>query len=281
MPRITPALVAGFIDASFPELVERGTLGTLDQGSLQVVGTLVAMIDRLDEAMLAGLSGDQYRDIVISTEYLRTTLNRWQYPPTPGRGPYSVGPFHPLANRHPVVVVRDIMRAAPQEPIAVVQPRLAFLNDPELQNSIATDVASAEAAMADGRYKNACVMAGAAVEALLLWAVQRRTSADHQAALARAQARRTQANRPTIPAIDADPRRWSLEQYIEVARDLPVLSGAAADACMLAKDFRNLIHPGRAERLQQQATRGSAAQGLAAIALTTEDLVQRSTNGQL
>jgi hypothetical protein len=67
------------------------------------------------------------------------------------------------------------MRGAPEEPVAAALPRLGFLHDPPLQESIATDIASAESALADGRYKNACIMSGAAIEALLLWAVQRRT----------------------------------------------------------------------------------------------------------
>jgi hypothetical protein len=50
---------------------------------------------------------------------------------------------------------------------------------------------------------------------------------------------------------------------------------------MLAKDFRNLIHPGRAERLQQKATRGSAAQGVAAVSLTVEDLSDHVAIGLL
>lgn len=281
MPRITPTLVADFIEECFHELRDRGAMGTVDQGSLQAVGIVVAMLDRLDEGFLAGLPMPQYRDAVIATEYLRTTANRWQHPQPAGRAHYAIVPFQPLGNRHPIAVLRDVMRAAPEEPIAAVQPRLAFLQDPALQESIATDVASAESAVVDGRPKNACVMSGAAIEALLLWAVQRRTPADQQAAFGRAQARRAQENRQPLGVIDADPRRWGLEQYIEVARELPVLSAAAANASMLAKDFRNLIHPGRAERLQQRATRGSAAQGMAAAILVVEDLADLVANGQL
>jgi hypothetical protein len=281
MPRITPALIADFIEESFDELRDRGGLGTVDQGSLQTIGIVVAMLDRLDDGVLAGLPLQQYRDTVVATEYLRTTVSRWQYPQPAGRGHYAIVPFQPLGNRHPVVVIRDVMRAAPEEPIAAVQPRLAFLRDPPLQESIATDVASAESALVDGRYKNACVMSGAAIEALLLWAVHRRNQGDHQAAFGRAQTRRALENRQPLGAVVTDPRRWTLEQYIEVARELPVLSSTPADAAMLAKDFRNLIHPGRAERLQQQATRGSATQGLAAATLVAEDLADRVRMGQL
>ena len=241
----------------------------------------MALFDRLDENTLAGLSASEYRDAVVCAEYIRTTIDRWQYPPTPGRGAHSVAAFQPIGNRHPVHALRDVMRNAPLEPIARVQPRIAFLQDQSLEESIATDVASAEAALADGRYKNACVMAGAAVEAVLLWAVQRRTAAHWQAALAKVQGRRSKEGKNPLSTPDPDPRRWGLEQYIEIARELPVLSGSAANAAMLAKDFRNLIHPGRAERAQQRATRGSAIQALAAAALSIEDLAERASKGEL
>jgi hypothetical protein len=271
MPRITPAVVAEFIDASFPDLRQRGAIGNLDSGSLQTLGTLVAMLDRIDEGILGVLTSEQYRDLIVAIEYIRTTITRWQSPRESGRGPYTVGSFQPLGNRHAVVVLRDIMRAAPQEPTAMVEPRLVFLNDPDLQTSIATDISSAQAAFADGRYKNCCVMAGAGVEALLLWAVQRTPSVDRNAAFDAVQARRARENRGRMPN-DRDPLRWALEQYIEVARELQLISPMTATAALLAKNFRNLIHPGRAERLQETATHGAASQALAALALTCDDL---------
>lgn len=281
MPRVTPSLIVEAIDSSFAELAERGTIGTLDEGHLPAVSTLVALVDRLDENALAALAAAQYRDLAVALEHLRAAVSRWHNPPTPG-GPRMLVSARPaLGNRHPVAVIRDLMRGLPEEPVAVAQRRLGFLGDPDLEQSIATDVTSAEAAQADGRLKNSCVMAGAAIEALLLWAVQRRQQADHQRAYAQAQARRQTQGRQPLGALDNDPRRWGLEQYIEVARELPVLSGDPADACFLAKDFRNLIHPGRAERLQKKATRGSAAQGLAALSLTIEDLAARNAAGQL
>jgi hypothetical protein len=83
VPRITPSLVANFIKAGFDSLRERGTIGTLERGALQTVGALLAMLDRLDEGYLASLTGDQYRDLTIATEYVRATVDGWQNPRTP------------------------------------------------------------------------------------------------------------------------------------------------------------------------------------------------------
>lgn len=280
MPRITPSAVVQFIDRSFPEARTR-TLGTLDRGSQQPLATLVALADAVTEEVLAGLTAARYQDLLVAVEYLRVTTNRWNYPPNPGGPNIVVAPFVPLGNRHPVVVVLDVMEECPEEPVTMAQSRLAFLADADLERSVATDVASAEAALADGRYKNACVMAGSAIEALLLWAVQRKPAADRSKAIVEVHAARAKLGLDALREPDPDPTRWGLEQYIEVARHLPVLSPDAARAALLAKDFRNLIHPGRAERLQVQATRGSAAQAIAALALTIEDLAARREAGTL
>ena len=280
MAKITPSAVVQFIDRSFPELRTKG-LKTITSYHHQILATLVALVDAVGDDVLAALTAEQYQELLVAIEYLRVTTNRWNYlPDSPGARIVATS-FAPLGNRHPVEVVLKVMEACPEEPIAVAQTHLTFLADPELERSIATDVASAEGALADGRYKNACVMAGSALEALLLWAVQRRKPTDHAIAFKATQEARETSGRPPLKRLDSDPRRWGLEQYIEVARHLPVLSPMAADAAMLAKDFRNLIHPGRAERLQAHATRGSAGQAIAAMMLTVEDLSARQARGEL
>jgi hypothetical protein len=275
MPRIVPGIIADYIEASFPELARGSAPGTLDEGALQVLGVLLSLVDRLDDRALAAFSADDYRNLIVATEFIRTTTNRWLYPRTSGRGPHAVVAFQPLGNRHPVEVLHNVLRSAREEPAPLIANRLGFLADTELANSIATDISSSEAAIANGMYKNACVMSGAALEALLLWTIQHASAEDRDQAYGRAQTRRTQTGRASLARPDRDPLRWTLEQYIEIARALPSIADQAADAALLAKDFRNLIHPGRAARLGTTATRASAAQGLAALLLVSEDLERR------
>jgi hypothetical protein len=271
MPRITPSTVVSYIDRAFGPGVAMGNLGTLDAGSLQPLSVLVVLCEAIDPRALAALDDTKYHDFVVALELVRVTTTRWHSPPTPGWGTQVVAPFVPLDNRHPVVVLRQILMTCPDEPTDAVELRLAFLADPELQTSIAADVTSAEAAVAEGRYKTACVMAGAAIEALLLWALQKRTDAERDAAFNTAQAERKARNVALLSNAGPDLRRWPLENYVEVSRQLGVVTATTADAAMLAKDFRNLIHPGRAERLQVRATRGAAAQAVAAMLLTIEN----------
>jgi hypothetical protein len=70
----------------------------------------------------------------------------------------------------------------------------------------------------------------------------------------------------------ADLERWNLHEYIEVAEALGVITPDTATQARLAKDFRNLIHPGRAARLGQTCDRGTALSAVAAVEHVVRDL---------
>jgi hypothetical protein len=97
--------------------------------------------------------------------------------------------------------------------------------------------------MRNGEWKAATVLGGSLIEALLLWAVARGDLEARKAAVARAAER--------VPFKQPDPEKpesWDLIHYIEVARELGEISESTASEARLAKDFRNLIHPGCSDR---------------------------------
>lgn len=99
-------------------------------------------------------------------------------------------------------------------------------------------------------------MAGAAVEALLLWAIQLD---------------------PTKLAVVAQkpkgaPEDWGLSGLIDVASALGLIEANTATQAHLAKNFRNLIHPGRAQRTSEVCDRATALTALAAAELVVRDL---------
>jgi hypothetical protein len=51
---------------------------------------------------------------------------------------------------------------------------------------------------------------------------------------------------------------WDLSQYIEVAFALNIIPESTAAQARLAKDFRNLIHPGREKRTKMRCDPGSS-----------------------
>jgi hypothetical protein len=65
---------------------------------------------------------------------------------------------------------------------------------------------------------------------------------------------------------------WHLHEYVEVAAHLGIVKTDTASQVRLAKDARNLVHPGRATRLQQKCDRGTALTALAAVEAVVRDL---------
>ena len=63
-----------------------------------------------------------------------------------------------------------------------------------------------------------------------------------------------------------------MHHYVEVATHLAIIKPDTATEARLAKDFRNLIHPGRAQRLAQKCDRGTALSSVAALELVVRDL---------
>jgi hypothetical protein len=69
--------------------------------------------------------------------------------------------------------------------------------------------------------------------------------------------------------------QWDLHQFIEVAAEGDSIGTDTASQARLAKDFRNLIHPGRALRLERVCDRGTALSAVAAVEHVVRDLVSR------
>jgi hypothetical protein len=140
---------------------------------------------------------------------------------------------------------------------------LTFIADDDLRDSIRIDISAANRALHDGLWKASTVLAGAAAEALLLWAITaKKTTAEVKAA----------ARSAAIPNPSSDPNNWRLDAYIKIARALDLIKDNTATLADLAKDFRNLIHPGRSARLKEVCDRGTAHSALAAVEFIVRDL---------
>jgi hypothetical protein len=74
------------------------------------------------------------------------------------------------------------------------------------------------------------------------------------------------------PGADLEGQGWHLHQYVEVAAHLQIIKADTATLVRLTKDFRNLIHPGRAARLGQKCDRSTALAALAAVEAVARDL---------
>jgi hypothetical protein len=77
--------------------------------------------------------------------------------------------------------------------------------------------------------------------------------------------------------------RWDLATYLGIARELTIISAETSNLGDVARDYRNLIHPGRARRLEKQCDESTAMGAIAAalaVARDLELLSSRRTNGE-
>jgi hypothetical protein len=143
---------------------------------------------------------------------------------------------------------------------------LAFVTDADVRDDLRLDIAAVDRALANREWKAATVLAGSAIEALLLSKL-RTVPEQELAAVARGVLKR---DRPL--------EEWHLREYIDVAtvcpRPLPTLRSDTGKQAQLAKDFRNLIHSGRVLRRAQKCNRGTALAAVVALEIVVEDLTR-------
>jgi len=100
-------------------------------------------------------------------------------------------------------------------------------------------------------------LAGSAIEALLLWKLKQEKPENLNKEL-------------EIKARVFD--EMTLNSLIEISKTMKFIEQETITLVSLTKDFRNLIHPGRAIRLNKICNRGTAYAALAALEHVVNDL---------
>jgi hypothetical protein len=257
MQQFVPSQVRDFIDERLPAAGQMGGGQAIDIIGPEYVGALahiVFMVDRISEHLLFR-SGSRATDFGESLQAIRAAVDTW-------RSGNQSFVLRPLVGKgvHPVTVVRRYFDALPDEGPGERSEALAFISDDDLRQNLETDIRAVEDAIDRRSWKSATILGGSVIEALLFFALLKRQD---DACKAGASLQR----RPP-----ADLHEWTLDPLTEVARSLKVVSSGTADLCRTAKNFRNLIHPGRAVRLAQTCDRGTALAVLAAIELVMTEL---------
>jgi hypothetical protein len=224
---------------------------------------IARLIDELPTELLT-ISGEDYSDLVCGVESIRNSVTYWQH-----KGVGQIGNSG-IRGKNTLLVIRDALAKCPDQIPSPATAELVFVTDSDLRESIRLDISTATSALHSGEWKAATVLAGAATEALLLWAVQEREKnvpGAVQSAISALMAASALKGKP-----DANPERWYFLELIEIALNLGLITPSTATQARLGKDFRNLIHPGRASRLGLVCDRGTALSALAAVELIARDL---------
>ena len=269
MPRVVPSQVVEVIDSLFPN-AKREVEGqpmrlNWDDGTRLLA--IVELASQIPEELLV-LDSSHYAEYVASLAAIRWYIQRWQttekISPSYSR---ELSAIRGLRQFSPVALVRQALALCPDEFPLSGTTELAFITDAALRESLRLDTSATNKALTSGDWKAATVLAGSVVEALILWALQQQQPGNIQTAVKNLLGSKKLSKNP-----DNNLGNWVLFEYIEVAAELKVISDETATQARLAKDFRNLIHPGRAQRLGQECNRATALSAVAALEHVVNDL---------
>lgn len=269
MPRIVPSQVVELIDRTFPWAItqdpsKRYRIMAEHDG---VLSAIVSMIDSIP-ADLVTLTPQDYSNYTAAFWTIRAQLDSWRAHGESG----FIDRVKGVDPRNPVAVLRECLSKCPDEPAPVTAKEFAYIKDADLRRNLLGDLAGVSRALSNGEWKAATVLGGSCLEALLLWATTEMKNSDvagFTTAVKKATARMRQ------PAPPADPEQWMLHQLLEVCLDLGLITDSTARQARLAKDFRNLIHPGRALRLAVSCNIGTACAARAALEFAALDLAKK------
>jgi hypothetical protein len=258
---IVPSQIVEYIDISFDKnWFQNGALSLQNE---QVVACLSGLLDLVGHVPqhLVTLQREDAAQLIISLAAVRAAVYRAQNLDLRERHVTGAPPLKPIGptGANPIEVIRDLLAKCNDEAPHPKTPDLPFLNDTALTASLRTDLDQANRAFENGHWKSATVMAGAVLEALLLWMLRPPWSSRVGEVVKRHQ-------------ISNSPDNWKLSQYISVAGDTKMIDDETRKQCEQCKDFRNLIHPGREIRLKRKVTRAHALGALAAVEFVIDRL---------
>jgi len=257
MPRVVPSQVVAFINTLWPSANEQRNLNALQAGRLS---GLVELADQVPGELLT-MDFAAYARFICAKAHIRQRLLAWAAEP---RLPNELGHLPGQPEEIPVTSIRDALAQCPDESPAPGTSELSFIPDQDLRMNLRNDMGAVNLALSNSEWKAATVLAGSAIEALLLWALQQRqhlSPRDITSAIQTA---------PKLPSKPLD--EWHLPEYIEAAKRLRIISDDTATQARLAKEFRNFIHPGRAQRYGQKCDRATALSAVAGMEHVVRDL---------
>ncbi|MEK7762926.1 MAG: hypothetical protein AAB433_15245 [Nitrospirota bacterium] len=265
MPRTLPSQVVKTIEQLFPDFVKGEGCTSLVSGMSDMIFKFQAVLDLVEQIPpeLITLKDEEYTKFSVSVSAISWNL---KHPAERDRGGFVIH-LHPIRefwNVNPIALLYDMLRKCPDEFPSANTNELQFVEDTDFRQSLRNDLSAIGRALANSEWKAATVLAGSVVESLLLWKLDK----DQAKAMTT-----NHIKGKKLPSIE----RWDLHDYIEVAAELTLIGENAAKQARLAKDYRNLIHPGRTIRLGTACNRGTAFGAVAAVELVIEDLSRTET----
>lgn len=263
MSRVVPSQIVTLIAQFFPQVLEQREHNNAMNFGLDKMPHCTAILRLLAQVPpeLIVLEGPRYTEFEYAIAAVDAALKHWS-----SHQDWLLQSVPQFRNLSPIRLIYDGLRLCPDEFPTPATADLAFITDAGFRENLRLDLSAVNADLVNGEWKGATVLAGSLCEALLLWALQQQPPEAVIAAVA------ALVPNPINRRPAANLEDWGLHEYIEVAASLRLISTDTAAQVRLAKNYRNLIHPGRAIREGQVCNRGTALAAAAAVHLIVTDL---------
>ena len=266
MSKVVPSQVVEVIDQVFPNVkdqkdTQQGRF-SVDRTYQNELAAIVELVDQIPSELIK-LDPKDYTALQLAVTAIKNTLPTWTL------RNYGLDRIHGHGNLNPVTIVRNALSKCPDEGVSKSVSDLTFIAIQELRESLRIDISSANQAFQNGEWKAATVLAGATIEAILLYVlhtVQDSDSTKISSSLT------TLVSKGIFSSPGNNLDKWSLHPLTEVAADLNVIREETAIQIRIARDFRNLIHPGVSVRKNLSCNRGTALSALAGLEHVINDL---------
>ena len=241
MPAVLPSHIVSAIDSMFgPKRNELDMYGVQHTHKGQVYA-LLTMLDEVPQQLI-DLNATDYLELSQCRGVLATALPAWNLG--------STMPANSVGGRDVVERIRRLMMQC-HDQTPPLEPELPFIAKDDIRLGIEDAIRAAWTDFHASEWMGATVLAGHALEALLLWAVKMKSAT-------------------------ALPKKPPDELYLhdliaEAARHKLITSESKLQAD-LAKDARNLIHPGKATRSGSGCSKTTALTALTAVYRVADDL---------
>jgi hypothetical protein len=132
-----------------------------------------------------------------------------------------------------------------------------FITDERFRKSLTSDYEELAVSQANSAWKAVHILAGSIVEAVL---VEYLVSTGYKGS-------------------KKDPLSMSLSEVIDACKSVGVLSARAADLSSVIRSYRNLIHPGRVVRLNEQVDGNTATIARALVEVVVSEVIEARKEG--
>jgi hypothetical protein len=232
MPKILPSQIVSAIDSMFGPTRNEIYSDAITHVYRAEVHALLGMLDEVSSELI-DLSSTDYLEFSRCRAVLSTSLALWNV----GDG----RPARDVGGKDPVERIRRLMKRCHDE-LPPPEPELPFIADDDVRLGIEDRIRAAWTDFNAREWMGATVFAGAALEALLLWALKQK---------------------PSMPKRPLD--QLHLADLISLAVSNGLIDSGTEQQAGLAKDARNLVHPGKALRSGDACSKATALAALASV----------------